>query len=195
MTSMVCRPAGAVLAGVLCLGWSAGVKADGFNPRQAIEDGLTLEQLRPVIERDIGPIDEKSYVGDDFVVPAPGPTRILMVRVLQPLGGAPFPAVFMFCDRVLFGYSVPVTPAVAAGISDAVIAELPYSSPPENGAWAWPKPDGIEVYFADERTKLSYHFGVGSSGLSIYATYPWHELGTFDFSSFCPNEGEGAADP
>ncbi len=157
--------------------------AQDFNPYQALQAGQTLDQLVPVIEREIGPITDRGYMGETFLdQPTSGPA--LMVIVSEPHAGGQFPAYFFFCEEVLAGFATTVSQAVALAMADEI--------GPINGGDGDDSPHGtarlaegsLRIGLADGETALTY-YDVGTTNAAIEATHPHELFRTLDFYGHC----------
>ena len=174
------RMAGAVSG--LLLGIGVPAVAQDFNPYDAVQAGLTLDQLDPVIEREIGPITDRGYIGENFLdQPSSGPS--LLVVVTEPHIGR-YPAYFFFCEEVLTAFASPVSQAIAYAIAEqigAATAEAGEDPPPAAARLA---DDSIRVELADGKTTVTY-YDVDSAEVSIEAAHPVELFRTRDFHGHC----------
>ena len=178
-----CAAVGSALA--LSLGGQA--VAQDFNPYRALQAGQTLDRLVPVIEREIGPISDRDYMGETFFDrPSSGPA--LLVVVLEPHAGGQYPAYFFFCEEVLAGFATPVSQAVALAMADEIGASNGGNGDDPPHGTARLAEDSLRVGLADGETALIY-YGLGTPETAIEATHPYELFRTLDFYHHCVSGG------
>ena len=167
---------------------AAPAGAEDFNPYQALQAGQTLDELVPVIEREIGPISDRDYMGETFFdQPSSGPA--LLVVVLEPHAGGRYPAYFLFCEEVLAGFAAPVSQAVAFAMAEEIGSaetagdDASPDNDPSHGT-ARLADDSLRVGLADGETALIY-YDLGTADMRIEATHPFELFRTLDFYHHC----------
>ncbi len=178
----------AAVGSVLALSLGGQAVAQDFNPYQALRAGQTLDQMVPVIEREIGPISDRGYMGETFLdQPTSGPA--LMVIVSEPHAGGQYPAYFFFCEEVLAGFATMVSQAVALAMAEEI--------GPINAGDGDDSPHGtallaqgsLRINLADGETALTY-YDVGTPNSAIEATHPHELFRTLDFYGHCVGGGD-----
>ena len=145
-------------------------QSEGFDPYQAALDRMPIEQARPMLEAEYGPLEDG------------GPTMhssFANEKVLTLFGpDEPAPNIFIFCEGKLSGFSAVLSPQAAADILNPATART------EPAPEVYASGSNVSIYIPATDTSFQYG-GIGTQSSYVSVSHPTRPFVRFEVAELC----------
>ncbi|MHA6297465.1 hypothetical protein [Devosia sp. CAU 1758] len=145
-------------------------QTDTFDLYQAVLDRMPIEQARPLLEAEFGPLEDagptmRASFANDNVIALFGPAK-------------PAPGIFVFCEEEFSGFSAALPPDKAARILN------PHTARDQPAPEVYASGNNVSIHLPAADITF-YYGGISTKSSHVSVTHPTRPFLTFKLADIC----------